>query len=89
MYSTPAFTEIPAVFERIKQVSNPSIVKKVRTYKYDVCLLNEKKQCFGSGIHRIRYFFSDPDPFKRLTDPDQESQICQKLFTFEQNFNKF
>jgi len=37
LYSTPAFTEIPAVFERIKQVSNPSIVKKVNAlYVFDV-----------------------------------------------------
>ena len=26
----PSFTDIPAVFDRIKQVSNPAIVKKVR-----------------------------------------------------------
>ena len=28
----PSFTDIPAVFDRIKQVSNPAIVKKVRIY---------------------------------------------------------
>ncbi|XP_023322639.1 hydroxysteroid dehydrogenase-like protein 2, partial [Eurytemora carolleeae] len=33
----PSFTDIPAVFDRIKQVSNPAIVKKVNAvYVFDV-----------------------------------------------------
>ena len=38
----------------------------------------------GSGSGRIRDFFSS---WIRIRI--QESQICQKLFIFEQNFNKF
>jgi len=35
--SPPGFTEIPAVFDRIRQVTNPAIVKKVNAiYVFDV-----------------------------------------------------